>query len=295
MGLADIATLVLQRVADDIASPVGELSRAIEDSPAAEPGPTDKVRPFSAAGTDATEAALLAKLGARVFQRARERRVEDAKKAKLLTDQRNREHQLERLDEVAATGRARLEETIRHNQTVKSAAAAKGDDDPVLTVDPDTGKPLPTPMKQSRWLTYRGQNKTSERAAAARTLREKLSREAAGTRGRATASADAARLIAGLPKAPELRDRAWSEALATADAEAVRRGRPFKPDEAGQKLRLLAAKQVYPDIFLRHVARLDSARVAPLRIISEAAGADSMGAAQDLIPADFQALFEDLD
>lgn len=290
MGLADIPTLVLQRVASGLASPVEFARNAIEDSPVAETGPPTGVKPFKAG--EATEAALMAKLGARVFQRARERRLADEKKAKERAAEQYRQQQMDRLNRATAVNEARLAETERHNHAMEARPTGSPPEE-MLDTDPDTGKPLPFKMTRDQVLRWRGQNLGEGRAKAARDLSLRLSKERTDRGARSARTLEATRVLGHIPGVADVGRVAWTEALQSADAIAMKAGKPWKPDAASQEKRALVAQQLYPDIFMRHAATVDSLRAGPMSILRNAAQADSADvASQDLIPADLRAIFE---
>lgn len=149
----------------------------------AQPGPPVGIKPF--APGEASGPAYLAKLGAAIFQRARERAMYKQKlNQQYLNDQYKRAQidRLQALTDQASEPTYTVEVDGQKFAGLKGAEAARlvamkdraAKAGGTIDTDPMTGKPLPAPMKMSEWLTWRGQNMTSDRAAAARALQEKL-------------------------------------------------------------------------------------------------------------------------
>jgi len=290
MAVSDIASLVVSRILDE----AGNVNRSIAESDVAEPGPPTGVQRFS--GADASAGALMAKLGARVFQRARERRAANQKAEKDRLDEQYRRAQIEKM--VAASQPDPTEAVTVGGRTfnLKPEAAAnlvarmgeRKPDEKLLTTDPDTGKPLATPMKMSEWLTMRGQNMTDRRAVAARALAERLNRERISRGGSANETLGATRYLTQLPSATEVRARA--EAAATAHVDSTQK---FGSGPRAQKQRNNAIMDAADSIFLRMMQEQDSLRTAPLARLRSAAVDDSTAAAQPIqLPKDFTDLFQ---
>jgi hypothetical protein len=108
--MADIADTIVSGILSHLANPVGEGMPAIEDTRVAEPGPPTGVQKFT--GADASGAALAAKIGARVFQRARERRTASLKEEKLRLDEQYRQAQIAHLERAATSSAVPRDRTV---------------------------------------------------------------------------------------------------------------------------------------------------------------------------------------
>lgn len=150
----------------------------------AEPGPPTGVKAF--APGEESYPAFLFKFGARIFQRARERATARSKMQQQALADSYKRAQIDRLQ-------ALTEKTDEPTYSVEvdgqkfsglkggeaaRLVAARDRQGATIDKDPITGKPLPVPMTVGNWLTMRGQDMTSGRAAASRDL----SRELAGRR-----------------------------------------------------------------------------------------------------------------
>ena len=290
MAVSDIASLVVSRILDE----AGNVNRSIAESDVAEPGPPTGVQRFS--GADASGGALLAELGARVFQRARERRAANQKAEKQRLDEEYRRAQIEKM--VAASQPDPTEAVTVDGRTfhLKPEAAAtllermgnRKPDEPLLTTDLDTGKPLPTPMKMSDWLQWRRDKIAHDDRVASRTLAATLVRERTARGGQASTTLGATRYLTQLPSATEVRARA--EAAATAHVDSTQK---FGSGPLAQEKRNNAIKDAADGIFLRMMQEQDSLRTAPLARLRSAAVDDSTAAAQPIqLPKDFTDLFQ---
>ncbi len=278
MAVSDIASLVVSRILYE----AGNVNRSIAESDVAEPGPPTGVQRFS--GADASAGALMAKLGARVFQRARERRAANQKAEKDRLDEQYRRAQIEKM--VAASQPDPTEAVTVGGRTfnLKPEAAAnlvarmgeRKPDEKLLTTDPDTGKPLATPMKMSEWLTMRGQNMTDRRAAEGRALTERLVRE----RKTATASDanERANLTASLGTIPSDTDTFYrAQAQATAEVDSIYG--PAKPGKTAKKVRDDEIARRANEIYRRAKAQQDSTAAPLVRRLRSMAVNDSTAAA----------------
>lgn len=278
MAVSDIASLVVSRILDE----AGNVNRSIAESDVAEPGPPTGVQRFS--GADASGGALLAKLGARVFQRARERRVANQKAEKDRLDEQYRRAQIEKM--VASAQPEPTEAVTVGGRTfhLKPEAAAtllermgnRKEEEPMLTTDPDTGKPLATPMKMGEWLTMRGQNMTRDRAAEGRRLTERLVHE----RKTATTSDanERANLTASLGTIPNDTET-WNRSVSNATAEVDSIYGPAKPGKSAKKVRDAEIERRANAIYRRAKAQQDSTAAPLVRRLRSMAVNDSTAAA----------------
>lgn len=285
MAISDIASLVVGKILDS-AEPV---STAIENSMAAEPGPPTGVRPFT--GADASGAALMAKLGARVFQRARERREENMKRQKADLDEQYRRAQIEHLTR-AATDQVPRDQSVTVGDrtftglTADQAARLQHDisNDPkpeeMVTTGED-GKPLPFPMKRSEYLTLRGQNLAHTDRAAMRDAIRAAAERRAGSGRAATDGLSALRYLGAQPNEGEVWNRAAADAAAQVDSTATATGRRWLPGAKGKAQRQQEIERVATGIYRKAMAQQDSVRQAPLRVLRSGFEADSTAAAQD--------------
>lgn len=108
--MADITESVVAGILSTLANPVEVGLPAIEDTKVAEPGPPTGVTRFT--GADASGGALAAKIGARVFQRARERREAALKEQKLQLDEDYRRAQIEHLTRTVQSSAPARDQSI---------------------------------------------------------------------------------------------------------------------------------------------------------------------------------------
>lgn len=276
MAVSDIASLVVSRILDE----AGNVNRSIAESDVAEPGPPTGVQRFS--GADASGGALLAKLGARVFQRARERRAANQKAEKDRLDEQYRRAQIEKM--VAASQPDPTEAVTVGGRTfhLKPEAAATllermgKPQEEMLDTDPDTGKPLPVKLTRGQWLTMRGQNMTRDRAAEGRALAERLVRE----RKTATASDanERANITASLGTIPSDTETFYrAQAQATAEVDSIYG--PAKPGKSAKKVRDAEIERRANEIYRRAKAQQDSTAAPLVRRLRSMAVNDSTAAA----------------
>jgi len=211
----------------------------------AQPGPPTGVKAF--APGEGTPGAYLAKLGARIFQRARERAAYKTKLSQLALNDQYKRAQIEHLQSLTShqdepTYTVDLDgqkfSGLKGGEAARLVAARDRAKGGTIDADPMTGKPLPMPMKVSEWLTWRGQNMTSGRAAAARELQEKLAtnRQATADEGLKLREASAALSAIHEPTEQELFARAGAVAQDSLARAGVKRPSKSKIQDLQVKL-----------------------------------------------------------
>jgi len=266
--MADIAELVTSDALRELYGLPKEVGQSIESE--AVPGPTSKVLPFKPG--EASGGAFLAKLGARIFERARERAVYKDKQAKLALDQQYRQAQIDRLTQLATPKPTysvkvgeRTFEGLDPNQAVSAELKMQGDPERIIDKDPETGKPLGAKMTMSEWIRIRGQNKAGERASAARTLSEKLAGQRVATQQGGQQDLAASRALAQIDQEPVV--ASYNRARAAAADSLMRKGQKNPSQSSIDKL----AKKMWPDVEMAQRGRVTARRDSLLRVLEGSA------------------------
>lgn len=223
--MADITEAVVAGILSNLANPVSAGLPSIDDTRVAEPGPPTGVTKFS--GADASGGALAAKIGARVFQRARERREAALKENKARLDEEYRRAQIEHLTRtVQSSAPARDRSISLRDGTVVDGLTAEEQARHMIDLQNDPGE-----YEWEEQAPGGGKIKVKGKLSdyhnyADRVARENGRREASSRLSTALSSRlqnDQLRwLTAGLSSSPsftQLTTQAWTEATTDAIAE----------------------------------------------------------------------------
>jgi len=298
MALADTTSSILERILSDAAQPVAEFQQSVEDSPAAELGPKTGVRPIAA--SEATggygNLSLIAKLGTRVFQRARERHAEELKLKKDKLNESYKTEQMQRLQDLTRIEAARFAETQKQNLRENTRKDAEAGQDPIIGWEEQTPNgPVKRTGKTSLYYHYLDELGRNSRAAAAQSLAVRLAQEKSKGGSGSKETLEATRYLSALPSNAELNTNAMAEAARQVDADwLAKTGKPWDTrNKFAMEQRDAQIKKLWPEVFLRSAVQQDSLRTAPLAKLRTAAAVDSASAAgADLIPKPLRDILE---
>lgn len=273
MALIDVADEITQEALRGLYG----IRSSIEQSPVAEVGPPTGVKAFQPG--EASTGAFLAKLGARIFQRARERAEHREKLQKEQLDQAYRVAQINRLEalanppakptyEVEVNGRKfavdDAGEAARIEMDKVQETRLGKDDQRIIDKDPYTGKPLPVKMSVSEWLRLRGQDLSRDNAREARDLRKTLAETGGTSDTQAQESTDANRLLSQL-EVPDIKTlKLWAQEAA---ADSLRRAGKRPQGRALQKL----ADRLLPQVEKAARDSVQQRKAAPLQVLERSA------------------------
>lgn len=265
--MPDVAEIAISDALRNLYALPSAARSSIDRSPVAELGPPTGVKPFQPG--EASTGAFLAKLGARIFQRARERATAREQLQKQRLDEDYRRAQIERLEALAqpkptysVQSGGHTFEGLTPDQAARFTREQGKDAGDALTTDPETGKPLAAPMSMSEWLRFRGQNKAGERAAATRVLAETLAGQRGDRATRAQESLDIGRQLSALDIPSE--QSTWIMAQQAAEDSLVRAGQRRPVGE--QRVKRLQ-RSLHPRVRQAAVDSVTARRQALLKVL----------------------------